>query len=177
MQQGNGNKSFTLIETLFYISLLVSVLFVMSSFLIWTTRASNKSRVMGETADNARRAMEIITHEIREAESIYVPTSIFTLHPGQLSLETLKYVPTDEKNTYIDFYLSDGKLCLKKEAQDPICLTSERIEIKNLIFRQVSVNQIPSIEIDLSVDYRNPLGTPEYGASVNLRSVASPRSY
>src|SRR3989344_4652146 len=105
-----------------------------------------------------------MTHEIREAESIYIPTSIFGSHPGQLSLETSKYLPTDEKNTYIDFYLSDGKLCLKKEAQNPICLTSERVEVKNLIFRQVLADQIPSIEVDLGVDYKNPGGRPEYGA-------------
>ena len=177
MNHKDENKGFTLIEVLVYIALLVSVLFVISSFLIWITRANSKIKAMAEAADNTRRSMEIISYEIREAKGVYTPTSIFNSHPGQLSLATQKYVPTDEKNTYIDFYVSAGKICLKKEAQSPMCLTSERVEVKNLIFRQVLSNQILSIEVELIVDYKNPSGISDYGASVNLRSVASPRSY
>jgi len=170
-------RGFTLMEVLVYIAILAIVILVISSFLIWAVRTNTKNKVMAETLDNARRAVEIITHEIKEAESIYAPTSIFDSHPGQLSLETKKYSPVGESLTYVDFYLCENHLCLKKESQDPIFLTSDRVEVKNLIFSQIISGQIPSIQIDLRVDYKNPAGRPEYQASVDLRSVASLRSY
>lgn len=170
-------RGFTLLEVLVYIAILVIVVLVISSFLIWAIRANTRNRVMAETLDNARRAIEIITHEIKETESIYEPTSTFDSHPGQLSLKTKGHLPTGENSTYIDFYICDSYLCLKKESQDPISLTSGRVEVKNLIFTKIISGEIPSVQIDLRVDYKNATGRPEYQASVNLRSVASLRSY
>ncbi len=56
-------------------------------------------------------------------------------------------------------------------------LTSERTEVKNLIFTKIISEEVPSIQIDLKVDYKNTTGRPEYQASVALQSVASLRSY
>ena len=81
-------KSFTLIEVLIYIAVLAIIVSVASSFFLWVIRANTKTKAMREVLDNTRRAMEIMTYEIKEAESIYVPTSTFDSHPGQLSLET-----------------------------------------------------------------------------------------
>ena len=170
-------KGFTLLEVLIYIGVLGIIVVAVSSYFLWSIQASTKVKVIGETLDNARRTMEIMVYEIREAESIYTETSIFDFHPGQLSLETKKYLPEGENTTYIDFYLSEGKLCLKKESQSPICFTSERVEVTSLVFSQIGNSNLPSIQIDLSVDYRNPTGRPEYQAQVNLRNVASFRSY
>lgn len=173
----NNQKSFTLLEVLVYIAILVIIVVVISSFLIWVVRANTKNKVMAETLDNTRRAIEIITHEIKEAKSIYEPTSDFDSHPGQLSLEIKKYLPIDENSTYIDFYLCESHICFKKESQDPISLTSGRVEVKNLIFTKIISEEVPSIQIDLRVDYKDTTGRPEYQASVNLQSVASLRSY
>ncbi len=170
-------KGFTLLEVLIYIGVLGIIVVAVSSYFLWSIQTSTKIKVIGEALDNTRRAMEIMVYEVREAESIYTETSIFNSHPGQISLETQKYLPPDENKTYIDFYLSEGKLCLKKESQDPICLTSERVEVKNLVFSQIISGNTPSIQIDLRVDYKNPTGRSEYQAQVNLRNVASLRSY
>jgi len=173
----NQQKAFTLLEVLIYIGVLVIIILTISSYLIWSIQSSTKIKVMAETLDNARRAMETIVYEVREAESVYISTSVFDSHPGQMSLETTKYIPTDESKTYIDFYVSNGRLCLKKESQNPICLTSDRVEVANLVFSQIDTANSPSIQIDLSIDYKNPTGRSEYQSQVNLRSVASLRSY
>ena len=170
-------KGFTLLETLIYIAVLAIIMGAITSYFLWAIKSSIKSQVMGETLDNTRRTMEIMISEIREAEGIYTETSSFGSHPGQLSLETTKYVPTDERRTYIDFYISDGRLALKKESQDSIYLTSERVEVTNLVFSQIVSGAAFSIQIDLQVNWKDTTGRPEYQASVNLRNVASPRSY
>ncbi|HDZ54297.1 hypothetical protein LCGC14_0161450 [marine sediment metagenome] len=170
-------KSFTLIEVLVYIAILATVIVVIFSFLIWAIEINIKTRVMRETLDNARRVMEVIVYEVKEAENIYEPTSIFNAHPGQLSLKTSNHLPTGENSTYIDFYICGTHLCFKKESQDPIVLTSERVEITNLVFRQIITNQIPSVQIDLIINYKDSSGRTEYQASVNLKSAASLRQY
>lgn len=170
-------KSFTLIEILVYIGVLSIIISAIVSFVLWFLRSNTKAKAMREVLDNARRAMEIITHEIKEAESIYTPTSVFDFHPGQLSLETLKYLPEGEGISYIDFYLCDDHLCFKKESQDSIVLTTDNVEVNNLIFTKITTGDISSIKIDLKIDYENPANRPEYQASATLESTASLRSY
>jgi type II secretory pathway pseudopilin PulG len=170
-------NGFTLMETLVYITILVIVIFSVSSVLIWSIQTNTKNKVMTETLSNARRAMEQITYEIREAKGVYGPTSVFDFNPGQLSLETEKYLPAGEDKSYIDFYILDGRLCFKKESQNPIFLTSDRVEVTNLVFSRIVTSQTPSIQINLTINYKNPNGRPEYQSSVSLRSVDSLRSY
>lgn len=165
-------------EILVYISVLTIVIFVASSFFLWISKSNAKTKATRETLDNARRAMEIMTYEIREAKSIYTPTSIFSTSSGQISLETKKYLPEGETFSYIDFYLCESRLCLKKEGMNPIALTSDRVEIKNLEFNQIATTStFPSIQINLKVDYKNPKNRPELMVSVTLNSTVSLRSY
>jgi len=169
----NFKKSFTLTEMLVYVAVLAIIVLAVSSFFLWTTRSNTKTRAMREALDNSRRAMEIMSSEIKEAKSIYAPTTTST----QLSLETTKYLPAGEETTYIDFYLCGTQLCLKKESQNPIALTSDRVEVNNLIFSQIITGGNPSVQIDLGINFKNPQNRPEYQASVNLKSTASLRSY
>jgi len=168
---------FTLTEVLVYVAILSIIILAISGFLTWTMRTNTKAKAMRETQDNARRAMEIMTYEIKEAKSIYTPTSVFDSHPGQLSLETAKYLPEGEKSTYIDFYLCGTQLCLKKESQNPIALTSNRVEVKNLVFSQIVTGSAPSIQINLKIDYKTEAARPEYQASFITTSTVSLRSY
>lgn len=169
---------FTLIELLAYIGVLAIIILAISSFFLWAVRLNAKARAIRETVDNARRAMEIMTYEIKEAKTIYTPTSIFDSQLGQLSLEKVKYLPEGEVTTFIDFYLCGTQLCFKKESESPIALTSDRVEVKSLTFSQVATTStVPSIQINLKIDYKAPANKPEYQASVNVTSTASLRSY
>lgn len=168
-----GGRGVTLIETLVYITVLVIIVATIFLFLIWLVHSNIKTKVMRETLDNARRSMEKIIYEIKEAKSIYSPTTT----SSQLSLEIIKYLPENEEDTYIDFYLCGTQLCLKKESQNPIALTSDAVEVKSLVFTKIISGLFLSVHIDLTVDYKNPEGLPEYDASVRLTSTASLRSY
>lgn len=172
-KKGKSLTGFTLVEILVYIGVLSIVVGAVISFVLWATRSNTKVKVMRETLDNARRAMAIITYEIKEAENVYTPT----ITSNQLSLETKKYSPGGENTSFIDFYLCDYRLCLKKESQDPIALTTENIEVTNLVFTQVVSGETSSIQVNLTADYKNPNNRPEYRASVNLISTTSIRNY
>jgi type II secretory pathway pseudopilin PulG len=172
------HSSFTLMEMLVYLGVLAIVFLIISSFLLWAVRSNKKAMAMRETLENANRAMEIMIYEIREAKSIYTPTSVFSTSSSQLSLETEKYLPDGETTSFIDFYLCGDRLCLKRENSDPIALTSENVEVKNLEFNLIATTStFPSIKINLKVDYKNPKNRPELSASVTLNSTISLRSY
>lgn len=171
---GIRNKGFTLIEILIYISVLAIIVLAVSSFFLWTSRSGAKITAMREVIDNSRRAMEIMTYEIKESKSIYSPTSILT----QLSLETTHHLPLGETSSYIDFYLCGTQICLKKESESPIALTSNRVRVINLVFSQIATTStVPSIQINFKIDYKTLAERPEYQASFNTTSTVSLRSY
>lgn len=167
------NKGFTLIEVLTYIGVLVIIIFAVSSFLIWANRSSAKSKAMNEVLYNTRRAMEIMIREVREAKTINSPATT----SDQLSLETTNYLPEEEETTFIDFYLCDTQICFKKESQDAVVITSDKVEVINLEFTQViTISTIPSIQINLKINYKTSSDKPEYQSSINTTSTASLRS-
>jgi len=168
------NSGFTLMEILVYIAIFSIIMAILTGFTIWITHSNIKIQVMRETLANVEGAMERMTYEIRNAQSIYAPTTTST----QLSLEISRYLPEGESSSYLDFFLCGTQLCLKKEAQDPIALTSDKVEIKNLSFSQVTTGtSTGSIQINLKAEYKNPQNLPEYQASVNVTSTVSLRSY
>ncbi len=96
-------KGFTMIEVLVYVTLLAIISLVVLLFINQLLGVNETTRRTRESLDNARRALETITQEIRHADSIYTPTSTFGSNPGQLSLATVRDLPSDENLTYVDF--------------------------------------------------------------------------
>lgn len=161
-----NNIGFTLIEILVSLATLSLILLAVNSFFFLTTNANKKTKDDGEALDNARRAMEIITYEIKGGVGIYSPTTT----ANQLSLETHRYLQNNESTTYIDFFICGQAICFKKESQSPISLTSDNVQVENLSFSQISNNGKPSIKIDLTVNSNN-------NSSVSLSSIVSLRNY
>lgn len=166
----NKKTGFTLTEMLVYIATLSLIVLAICSFIFWLVYSNNKAKAIREVLDNSRRAMAIITQEIKEAKSIYAPTT----NSDQLSLETKKYLPAGEMISYLDFYICENRICLKKESQNPIVLTSDEVIINSLTFTQVGASNL-SVEVDLIVEYKNPQNRPEYKASFHLNSTVSLR--
>lgn len=162
---------FTLVETLVYIAIVSIVLLLASSFVFYFIQSNTQTRGDREVLENARRALEIITYEINGAKGVYTPTTV----SNQLSLETSKYLPTDEITNYIDFFICGSRICFKKEAQNPIYITSDTVTINNLAFNRISTNGADSIKINLIMRSNDTINGIQ--PSVNLTSTASPRSY
>lgn len=175
---GNNQKGFTLAEALVYVAVLTIICVMVISFIFWAIKTNAKSRAAAEVSDNARRAMEMMTYEIRQAMSIYTPTSVLNNHPGQLSLETKVSPPDNEAKTYNDFYLADEKLYLKREGIGTEQITSDQVRVTNLVFKYFNATStLASAQIDLKVEYNNPSNRPEFQAEINLISSATLRTY
>jgi type II secretory pathway component PulJ len=150
-------RGFTIMEILVYAAVLSVIFLSVYGFLTWAVRSNDRIMAMREAADNTRRVLETLTHEIREADSVYGPTSTST----QLSLETKHYLPAGETSSFIDFYLcgeTASAICFKKESQNPVAVTSADVKVNKLEFLQISTTT-PSIRIRLQIDSMNTTST------------------
>lgn len=167
---------FSLIELLLYVAVISVVISAVVGFGSWAIQVGTKTKVNSEVVNNARLAMDTMVYEIKKAHSVYTPTSVFNVHPGQLSLEQLN-ATTTESSSFIDFFLCDQALCLKREGASAITITSSQVRITNLVFKQIlNSASAPSIQIMFSVNSLTS-SRPEATASLNLTTTANLRSY
>lgn len=172
-----ARQGFTLIELIIYISTFAIIITILTLFVFNLINIQAKTRISKEVLENSQRAMEIMLWEIKHAQGIYSPTSLFGGNPGQLSLITSQNTPLGETFTYVDFYLDDdNRLGLKKEGIQAEALTSEKINIKKLVFSYLTDGINQSIRIELLATYNIPEGRPDYQATTTLISSANLRN-
>jgi len=165
-------QGFTIIEFIVYIAVLAILGGAVSTLFLWTLKAHTKAQVLQETTFSAQLAMDRVMHEVREAESLYLPTTTAT----QVSLETIASAPLGETTGYIDFFLCGTTLCMKKEEAVPLALTPNTVEVTSLSFTPISTNaDFPSLRVFMEVRHKNPNNRPELEAVVPLTSTASLR--
>lgn len=166
-------KGFTLIELVIYVAAFAIITTLVTLFVFNLIRAQTKTRIIKEVSENAGRAMELMLWEIRNAEDVYLSTSSFGSHPGQLSLLTDWNTSDDEDTTYLDFYLDqDDLLCIKREGNNPEPLVPKNIKVTNLVFTHLTVDEVESIRIELSVAYNLSSSNIAYQATTTLISSA-----
>jgi len=177
MKRRKQKDGFTLLEMLVYIGLTFIVLSLTVSFMISLIRSYTRFRVERDVSTNAREAMNYMLREIKSADDVYIPTSVLGPNPGQLSLETSISPPPDETTAFIDFYVDNGQLLLKREEQDPFPLTSDRVQVDNLIFTHFT-NPSGSgelLQIEITVGYRSNASRFEFNATQEFTSSAALR--
>jgi len=108
------NQGFSLIELLLYVAIITIVISAIVGFGSWAIQVGTKTKVNSEVVNNARLAMDTMVYEIKKAHSVYTPTSVFNVHPGQLSLEQLN-ATTTESSSFVDFFLCDQAIVLREK--------------------------------------------------------------
>ncbi len=171
MEFGRKN-GFSLVEAMVYITLLTVVFLSVLSLFIWANRSKQKTEAISEAANNGQRAVEMIASEIRQAESIYYPTSTTT----QISLKTKTGVPAGEEYTYVDFYLCGTMLCEKREGQEAFPITSGEVAVSTFNLTYISTSTAPAVRISLALDYADYDSRSDIGASYSVYSTAYLRS-
>lgn len=169
---------FTLLEMLIYVASLILVMASLIIFGIGIIRTGAKIKANAEVLDNSRRAVEIITFEIRKSKSIYNPTSIFDSNPGQLSLEQTNASSTIEKNIFVDFFKCGDSLCLKREGGSPFAITNSHVKITNLEFTEL-LNSLsrPSVQIRLVLETATSSILPYYSGSIAITTTVNLQGY
>lgn len=163
----HNKRGFTLIELLVYIAIFSILITTITLFAISFTKATTRNRIKKEVSLGTHAALKTIIYEIKRANSVYSPTSVFNSSPGQLTLETSQVLPGGEQITYIDFYLdSDSKLYIKRENQNPQLLISENLKVINLEFEHLALDS-ESVRINLTLEYDTSVSEYQYFYSLS----------
>ncbi len=167
------SRGFTLVELLIYMAIFAILIAAITLFAVAFIKSTAKSRIKKEVSLGAYSVVKTMVYEIKGANSVYAPTSIFDSSSGQLSLETSLELPEGEQITYLDFYLdSNNKLYIKREGQNPKLLLSENLRVTNLEFEHLaSVSE--SVLVNLTLEYLT--SASEYQYSYSLTSSGSIR--
>ncbi len=179
MKRPNHNltqRGASLIELILYIGITAILSVSLTYSIIFLINNYKKIKIRGEVFNEADAALSAIGEEIRSARTIYSPVSVFGENQGQLSLKTLRGLPEKENWTYIDFYLDNQRIYLKREETDGFPITSERVLISQLKFSQIGTGTTtPSIKIDLTLSPNLPANNPYY-FSQSFSSLAGLRN-
>lgn len=171
-------KGFTLITTLVYLALIIGLVVVLSRAAVHFISANTQAKLAGEVIDSAQHTLAVITSEIQQADSVYTPTSVLGSHPGQLSLATTQNLPSDENITYLDFYVDDEHIYIKREGSDPVLLTSQQVKVSNLTFTHLNpTSQHQAVRISATFTADVPDTKVQTQTSLPLTSTISLRNY
>ncbi|MFC1656535.1 type II secretion system protein J [Patescibacteria group bacterium] len=128
-------SAFTLIEILLYAAIVGVILLFISGFIIDIIDSKGKNDANLEIQNNANLAIERITQDIRNAQSI-IP---------QASDQILVLNMTDMPNIDLIMYIVlNNRIYVWPNApnNEPIPLTSEKISVSNLSFNVISDGSI-----------------------------------
>lgn len=156
-------KGVIFIETILYVG-IVSVLAVFLTYSVaGLIRSYKKIQIQNEVLGNVAAIFSVITEEVKSARSVYEPTSIFGEDEGQLSLKTFRGAPDGEYWTYVDFYLDNQRVYLKREGVAAFSISSEQVSVSRLKFTRIGTGTTtPSVKIDLSAGPNLPADNPFY---------------
>ncbi len=173
-----NNKGFTLMEMVIYIAIMIIIVVMIGGFIPQLVRENLYMQSKGEVLENTKAALDIMGQEIKHASGVYTPTSVFDSSPGQLSLETTRNTIATEDNTFIDFYVDDGRLYEKKEEQDAELITSEKIKVDDLTFTYLNSDEsYQAVRISMTAYFDSPSAEVQDQSTVTLTTTVSLRNY
>jgi type II secretory pathway component PulJ len=128
----NLNKAFTLAETLVYIALLVSILFLIIDVSVFMSRRSTIAKAHFDVNSAAMTAFSRFSRDIKRATFVDLVGSTINASPGRLVLQLRK---PDGSHDDIEFYLEDDKVKTSFNGTVLGDLTPDSVTISNLTFR------------------------------------------
>lgn len=161
----NWRGGYTLIEMLLYTALVGIVSVIIIQVVMIISKTNFKITALTEANYNASDILERIAYEARNSEYVYLPASNFRNYNfnaakgDQLSLATTQNILAGENIGYVDFYVENNAVFLKKEGASPVALNSPNISVDAINFyyykNSSGDRQRESITIDLTVKTKN----------------------
>lgn len=181
LKKKNNNRGFTLIEVIFYVSILAIVLVIAVNFLTLLMKSRAKTEIQRRVWENADYAVRRVVFEIKNAKSVYACLtcpSLFDNNVGYLSLETPLFAPSGETTTYVDLYLNpaDSRLYIKREGFEAEPITSAEVEVSKFYLKDLAFDSdnIPtSIQVEINVKQKGAPLKREYRGEVKVISTAT----
>lgn len=162
----------TILEVLIYVAVFAIVAVIISNFLIQVVNAYNISRAERDVLSNGRLILETVTKNIAEAEEIYTPTSTFNTDIGQLSLKTKTGTQSGHDTGYVDFWVDNGQMWMKKEGSQARTISATSVRISTFRLERLSQGLArDAVRMTLEVDFTQS----RFSTSIILTSTTALR--
>ncbi|MBI5037935.1 MAG: prepilin-type N-terminal cleavage/methylation domain-containing protein [Candidatus Kerfeldbacteria bacterium] len=148
-------KGFTLMEILIYLAISGIIIAGVSTLLYVMLGARVKQQTINEVEQQGAFMMRYITQAVRNADAITEPAS-----GAAVNLTLNMYDLTDDPMV---ISLTGNTLSVSRAGEPAIALHSDRVEIANVAFTNVSYAGTPgALSITYTVRSVNPSGRQEY---------------
>lgn len=167
--QLNLSAGFTFVEILLYLTIATLLLGTISVLMVTIYEGRIRNSVVREVHIEGERALRIMSHTIRNAQSISSPTQ------GNAGISLTLAVDAGVDTPTV-FDVEQGRIRMTEGAQTPVYLTNSYVEITELTFRNVSYASTPgTVSILMRISYINQTGREEYNYQKVLQTSVSLR--
>ncbi len=153
-------RGFTLIELLVYMTILVLMLVAVVGSVTGFARFYKRTAASQSIARSGSYAMERMTREIRNAQSIDQTGSTLGAHPGRLTVITPVSTGVTRSS---EFSIVGNELRLSQDGTVTGTLTSPGIVVENLTFYRIATTTSQAVRITLTLS--KTIGTSTVSAS------------
>lgn len=140
---------FSLIEMLFYITVLVFMLLIVIEVTLSIARSDRVIKALRNVENSAILALERIGRETRGMESVNVAASTLGVHPGRL---VLSGEDAGGNPRTVEFYLSGGRIILRENGVDTGALTGNNAVVTSLVFTRFATSTAEGIRTALTLE-------------------------
>jgi len=142
----------TLIETVVYVALLGILTVGILASVAHVSTSYRSARAERDILVNARLLMDTVTHTTEESQTVYIPTSRFNIDTGQLSLITAIAPLSQHTTSYIDFWVDNGRLWMRRDGTPALALSSPTVRVTRFHLQRLApLPTSESIRITLSL--------------------------
>lgn len=151
----SSERGFTLYEVLIYLALFLVLSVLIVGLVVQMLSGGFKQARTREVVSSVNSAFTILLNEGKFSQEVYEPTSVFNSNASQISLRTQNFAPAGESFAFVDFYLDNGRLFIKRESEGTAALTSDRVHIDRFwVARMNPVTTSDSLRIGISAHHR-----------------------
>ena len=165
-KRNKSSSGYTLIEMIIYVALIGIITVFIYGVILFVYNSNKRTVNLVKINSNAYSAMERMRYEVENADYIYLPTSNMAnydydaIEADQLSLATKIGALSSDDITFVDIYLENETVFIKKEGSilnpsPPVALTSSGVVVSDLSFFYYKNGLRESITIDVTIEPKN----------------------
>ena len=146
-------KGFSLIETILYVGVFGILVVVISQLAVGTITNYKDSKAKDGLVSSANEIFGFFLKETKNSDSIYLERSVFDSSSGFLSLiSPFQFGDEVGSSGYVDLYVSEGKVWLKRGGETAMALTSDDVEVTRFEFaRSVPKQGLEGVRFYLAI--------------------------
>ncbi len=143
---------FTFIEVILYVGVVSILIGVIGALTLGTINNYRIAKIRDELSYSGSMVFDVFFQEVKNADEIYLSTSVLDSDSGTLSLKTKFQIGNDDDPTrFVDLYLYEGQVWVRREGEDPYPLTSESVLVNKLRFERTSFGKFEGVRLYLDL--------------------------